>query len=124
MPQATVLGLFCHNYSERRTSSNICQQPPYASTEDFTRRELLAVIRFTRQFCHYLLGRKFLKQTDHGSLTWLFRFKCPEGQLAHWLEELSRYDFHIEQAVNTQMQMPCQGEPKNSPMNVTVTKLE
>lgn len=89
-----------------------------------TRRELLAVIRFTRQFCHYLLGRKFLKQTDHGSLTWLFRFKCPEGQLAHWLEELSRYDFHIEQAVNTQMQMPCQGEPKNSPMNVTVTKLE
>ncbi|XP_057691272.1 uncharacterized protein LOC130915330 [Corythoichthys intestinalis] len=61
-----------------------------------TRRELLAVVRFTRQFRHYLLGRKFLLRTDHGSLTWLFRFKCPEGQLARWLEELSQYDFHIE----------------------------
>lgn len=51
-----------------------------------TRHELLAVVRFTRQFRHYLLGKKFLLRTDHGSLAWLFRFKCPEGQLARWLE--------------------------------------
>ncbi|XP_060758004.1 uncharacterized protein LOC132868818 [Neoarius graeffei] len=61
-----------------------------------TRRELLAVVRFTRQFRHYLLGRKFLLRTDHGSLTWLFRFKYLEGQLARWLEELCQYDFRIE----------------------------
>ncbi|XP_063040269.1 uncharacterized protein LOC134435312 [Engraulis encrasicolus] len=61
-----------------------------------TRRELLAVVRFTRQFRHYLLGKKFLLRTDHGSLTWLFRFKYLEGQLARWLEELSQYDFRIE----------------------------
>uniref|UniRef100_A0AAV2LHK1 Gypsy retrotransposon integrase-like protein 1 n=1 Tax=Knipowitschia caucasica TaxID=637954 RepID=A0AAV2LHK1_KNICA len=67
-----------------------------------TRRELLAVVRFTRQFRHYLLGRKFLLRTDHGSLTWLFRFKCPEGQLARWLEELSQYDFHIEHRAGKQ----------------------
>ncbi|KAK7918651.1 hypothetical protein WMY93_009935 [Mugilogobius chulae] len=76
-----------------------------------TRRELLAVVRFTRQFRHYLLGRKFLLRTDHGSLTWLFRFKCPEGQLARWLEELSQYDFHIEHqpaGINLS-DLPCKG---------------
>ena len=54
-----------------------------------TRRELLSVVHFTRQFRHYLLGRKFLLRTDHNSLTWLLRFKHIEGQLARWLEELS-----------------------------------
>ncbi|XP_038154197.1 uncharacterized protein LOC119791901 [Cyprinodon tularosa] len=61
-----------------------------------TRRELLAVIKFTRQFRHYLLGRRFLLRTDHNSLVWLFRFKNPQGQLARWLEEMSQYDFEIE----------------------------
>ena len=61
-----------------------------------TRRELLAVVRFARQFRHYLLGRHFTLRTDHNSLTWLFRFKSPEGQLARWLEELSQFDFSIE----------------------------
>ena len=39
-----------------------------------TRKELLAVIRFTRQFRHYLLGRNFIVRTDHNSLTWLMSF--------------------------------------------------
>ena len=55
-----------------------------------TRKELLAVVRFTRQYRHYLLGREFLLRTDHNSLTWLLRFKYLEGQLARWLEELSQ----------------------------------
>ncbi|KAL5011242.1 hypothetical protein ScPMuIL_011676 [Solemya velum] len=57
-----------------------------------TRKELLAVVVFTDKFKHYLLGRKFLLRTDHGSLTWLYRFKSPQGQLARWLEQLSQYD--------------------------------
>lgn len=61
-----------------------------------TRRDLLAVVFYTRQFRHYLLGKKFLLCTDHNSLTWLFRFKHPEGQLARWLEELCQYNFDIE----------------------------
>ncbi|KAL6486140.1 hypothetical protein MHYP_G00055320 [Metynnis hypsauchen] len=61
-----------------------------------TRRELLAVVKFTRQFRHYLLGRRFLIRTDHSSLSWLFRFKHPEGQLARWLEQLGQYDLQIE----------------------------
>jgi len=46
-----------------------------------TRRELLTVVTFTKQFKSYLTGR-FLLCTDHGSLTWLRNFKEPEGQLA------------------------------------------
>ena len=47
-----------------------------------TRKELLAIVRFTRHFRHYLLGREFVLRTDHGSLTWLMRFKNADGQLA------------------------------------------
>ena len=60
-----------------------------------TRKELLAVVKFCRQFRHYLLGRHFLVRTDHNSLVWLTRFCHLEGQLAPWLEELSQYDFKI-----------------------------
>ena len=56
-----------------------------------TRKELLAVVRFTRHFRHYLLGREFDIRTDHSSLQWLMNFKNPNGQLARWLEELSQY---------------------------------
>jgi transposase InsO family protein len=60
-----------------------------------TRKELLAVVTFTRLFRHYLLGRKIYVRTDHQSLVWLMRFKYPQGQLARWLEELSQYDMDI-----------------------------
>ena len=56
-----------------------------------TRKELLAVVKFTRQFRHYLLGRRFTVRTDHSSLQWLMNFKDPQGQLARWLEELSQF---------------------------------
>ena len=47
-----------------------------------TSRELLAVVTFAKYFKYYLMGRKFLVRTDHGSLRWLFRFKEPDGQIA------------------------------------------
>lgn len=43
-----------------------------------TRKELLAVIRFTRIFRHYLLGRKLVVKTDHHSLVWLMNFRSPQ----------------------------------------------
>ena len=55
-----------------------------------TRKELLAVVRFTTPFRHFLLGRSFTIRTDHNSLTWLLHFKEPLGQIARWLEELSQ----------------------------------
>ena len=33
-----------------------------------TRKELLSVVTFTRQYRSYLLGRRFVLRTDHGSL--------------------------------------------------------
>ena len=60
-----------------------------------TRKELLAVVKFTDHFRHYLLGRSFTKRTDHNSLVWLFRFKRLEGQLARWQEQLSQFSQQI-----------------------------
>ena len=45
---------------------------------------------------HYLLGRKFIVRTDHHSLIWLLSFKCPQDQLARWLEELNQYHMVIQ----------------------------
>ena len=61
-----------------------------------THRELLAIVKGVKHFHHYLYGCKFLIRTDHGSLTWLFNFKEPEGQIARWLQLLSTYDFTIQ----------------------------
>ena len=60
-----------------------------------TRRELLAVVKSTEHFHHYLYGRRFLIRTDHAALRWLLTFKCPEGQVARWIERLQVYDFEI-----------------------------
>ena len=60
-----------------------------------TRKELLSIVKFCRQFRHYLLGRFFIIRTDHNSLVWLTRFKHLEGQLARFMEELSQYNFKI-----------------------------
>ena len=60
-----------------------------------TGKELLAVLRFTHEFRHYLLGRPFIVPTDHNSLTWLMSFNNIEGQLARWMEELSQFDMSV-----------------------------
>lgn len=59
-----------------------------------TRKEFLAVVRFTCQYRHYLLCQKFVVRTY--SLTWLMRFRHIEGQLARWLEELSQFDMVVQ----------------------------
>lgn len=61
-----------------------------------TRRELLAVVAFMKQFRHYLLGQEFTVRTDHSSLRWLCNFKEPQGQLARWLEVIQEYHHTIE----------------------------
>ena len=61
-----------------------------------TRKELLAVVYFTKYFKQYLLGKDFIIRTDHGSLRWLMNFKDPQEQTARWLEVLSTYDSTIQ----------------------------
>ena len=61
-----------------------------------TRRELLAIVHFVPKWRHFLLAKKFLLRSDHGSLHWLFNWRNPEGQIARWLEILGPFDFDIE----------------------------
>ena len=60
-----------------------------------TKRELLAILTFTRLFEHYLLGRKFKIDTDHRAMRWLHNFKDPDGLTARWLEKLATFDYEV-----------------------------
>ena len=64
-----------------------------------TRKELLAVVTFTKFYRHYLLGNNFVVRTDHHSLVWLMGFRNIEGQLARWIEELQGYDMEFSISV-------------------------
>ena len=61
-----------------------------------TRRELLAVVYFCKQFRNYLLGRRFTVRTDHSALRWLRNIPEPVGQQARWLTTMEEFDFEIE----------------------------
>ena len=56
-----------------------------------TKRELLAVVVYTRKFRHYLYGGNFTIRTDHSSLRWLLNFKEAEGMIGRWLAHLSEF---------------------------------
>ena len=60
-----------------------------------TKRELMAIVNFSRYFKHYLLGRKFQIVTDHRALQWLHNFKDPDGLTARWLEKLAAFEYEI-----------------------------
>jgi transposase InsO family protein len=61
-----------------------------------TRRELLAIVYFVREYHHYLVGAEFLLRTDHAALYWLFGMKDLEGQPARWVERLNTYNMVIQ----------------------------
>ena len=61
-----------------------------------TRKELLAVVYFTKLYKQYLLGRHFKLRTDHAALRWLRKTPEPIGQQSRWLEQLEAFDFEIE----------------------------
>ena len=71
-----------------------------------TKRELLAIVTFTRQFEHYLLGRKFKIVTDHRALQWLHNFKDPDGLTARWLEKLAAFDYEVQRRPAKVLVMP------------------
>ena len=60
-----------------------------------TKKELLAVVNFTRHFRHYLLGQNFTIITDHGALQWLHNFKDPDALTARWLEKLAAFNYEV-----------------------------
>ena len=54
-----------------------------------TKRELLAVVVYTKKFRHYLYGGNFTLRTDHSSLRWLLNFKEADGMMGRWMSHLS-----------------------------------
>ena len=62
-----------------------------------TKRELLAVIVYTKKFKHFLWGSDFTLRTDHSSLRWLLNFKDAEGMIGRWLAHLSEFGLTHEQ---------------------------
>ena len=88
-----------------------------------TRKQLLSVVTFIRYFRSFLLGQKFTLRTDHGSLTWLSKFKQPKGQLARWIEKLQEYNFDIVHRPGSSpvMQMLFQGSPATNVEEKTIT---
>ena len=61
-----------------------------------TRKELLAVVQYLKQFRVYLMGKKFKIRTDHAALQWLRKTPLPIGQQARWVEQLEEFMFEIE----------------------------
>ena len=64
-----------------------------------TKRELLAVVVYTRKYRHFLYGGDFVLRTDHSALQWLLNFKDAEGMMGRWLNHLSEFGVenrHIE----------------------------
>ena len=59
-----------------------------------TRRELLAIVTFSRYFRYYL-EQKFTIVTDHKALQWLHNFEDPEGMTARWLEKLASFAYTV-----------------------------
>lgn len=59
-------------------------------------KELLAIVWATKHFRPYLFGRKFLIETDHRPLTWLFSIKEPNSKLVRWRLRLQEYDYEIK----------------------------
>ena len=60
-----------------------------------TKRELLAVVNFTRQFRHYLIGQKFTKITNHRALQGLHNFRDPDALTTRWLEKLATFNYEV-----------------------------
>ena len=61
-----------------------------------TRKEMLAIVHFLKEFRPYLIGKPFKVRTDHTALTWLTSFKEPTGQVARWLQKIQEYQFTTE----------------------------
>ena len=69
-----------------------------------TKRELLAVVVYTKKFRHFLYGGNFTLRTDHAALKWLLNFKDAEGMIGRWLNHLSEFGLensHIQHRAGT-----------------------
>ncbi|KAL9984580.1 hypothetical protein ACROYT_G006890 [Oculina patagonica] len=62
---------------------------------DTREQELYAVKWAVEQWRPYLLGRKFVIETDHANLKWLCSIAPHKAKLARWASLLAEYDFEL-----------------------------
>jgi len=68
-----------------------------------TRKELLAVHKYTLHFKHYLYGQQFLVRTDHKSLIWFLNWKNPNtSQYCRWRADLETFDMVVQHRAGEQ----------------------
>jgi hypothetical protein len=63
-----------------------------------TRREMLSVVHFTKQYQHFLLGRPFKLRTDNSAVRYMrsMKYEPVSHHVARWQEKLENFDFVIE----------------------------
>ena len=66
-----------------------------------TRKELAAIIFRLKQYRQYLLGRKFIVQSDHAALTNWHSVKELIGQKARWLNFMEEFTFDLQHRAGT-----------------------
>lgn len=66
------------------------------STYHITDKELFAIVFALKKWSNYLLGQKFLVQTDHKALEQLFKMKEPNSRLTRYRLLIEQYDFDIQ----------------------------
>ena len=62
---------------------------------DTREQELYAVKWAVEQWRPYLLGRKFIIETDHANLKWLCSTAPHKAKMARWASLLAEYDFEL-----------------------------
>ncbi|CAF1141832.1 unnamed protein product, partial [Brachionus calyciflorus] len=61
---------------------------------DIREKEALAILWACQEFRSFVIGTRFVVETDHHSLQWLMKAKAPL-RLVRWALKLSEYDFEI-----------------------------
>ena len=83
-------------------------------------KECLAIKAATHAFRVYLLGRRFVIQTDHRALEWLNRLKDNNARLTRWSLALQPYQFAVR---STELALPT-AMPMGSPgLSLTTPRL-
>ena len=75
-----------------------CASQAFSPTQqrwDTREQELYAVKWAVEQWRPYLLGRKFIIETDHANLKWLCSIAPHKAKLARWASLLAEYDFEL-----------------------------
>lgn len=68
---------------------------PYQQKYTISEKECLAIVEAVDYWHYYLVGRKFVIETDHQPLKWLMKQKQPRTRLFNWAMRLNQYNFSI-----------------------------